>query len=410
MTRRGNGRCSTGRRRTIGNFRVAQVNAKERSILVLQGGGALGSYQGGVFEALTASEVTPDWVAGISIGAINAALIAGNPPGKRLEKLEIFWRQATSAAEFLPEIPAGPPRGVFNDISAAATTIMGAQGFFSLRLPPASLMPPGTEGASSYYDTAPLRKTLLELVDFDYLNSGQVRLSVGAVNVESGNMTWFDSSERTIGPEHIMASGALPPGFPAVEIDGQYFWDGGLVSNTPLQYVLDHPGAGADLCIFQIDLFNARGALPDSVWQVEGREKDIRFSSRTRLNTDMMRRIHELRDAARTLYDDLPEALKTTSAAKALVAGEPDPAITIAHLIYRQPDYEHPSKDYEFSRASMLDHWRAGREDGERTLAHPEWRARRRGAARVKVFDLTGDGVRRGPSETEGRSSKGRKP
>ena len=212
----------------------------------------------------------------------------------------------------------------------------------------------GSVGASSYYDTAPLRETLEQLVDFDLLNSGDVRRSVGAVNVETGNMTWFDSAECTIGPEHIMASGALPPGFPAIEIDCAHYWDGGLVSNTPLQYVLDERLPAEDLCVFQVDLFNARGELPQSVWKVEAREEDIRFSSRTRFNTDMMRRLHDTRDAARRLYDKLPPDMKD----------DPD------------------------ARASMLDHWTAGHADAERTLSHPDWKKRHAVTDQVQVFDL----------------------
>ena len=360
----------------------------EKSVIVLQGGGALGAYQGGAVEALSDAGRPIDWVAGISIGAINAALIAGNTPEKRVSALREFWEMVSSSS-----VPVGMFDGVFsrgwlNDLSATGTTMTGVPGFFRLRLPPAGLMPPGTEGGRSFYDTAPLRDTLLDLVDFDLLNEGPIRLSVGAVNVETGNMTWFDSAETEIRPEHIMASGALPPGFPAIEIDGARYWDGGLVSNTPLQYVLDERMPADDLCVFQVDLFSARGAVPTSVWTSEAREKDIRFSSRTRFNTDMMRRIHETRDAAKRLYDKLPPELKNDPDARALASGNADPRVTIAHLIYRQTRYERQSKDYEFSRRSMLDRWAAGKSDVERTLAHPEWEARHHAATRVNVFDL----------------------
>jgi len=252
-------------------------------------------------------------------------------------------------------------------------------------------MAPGTEGATSIYDTCDLRNTLLELVDFDLMNSGDTRFSVGAVNIATGNMTWFDSAHQTIRPEHVMASGALPPGFPAVEIDGEFYWDGGLVSNTPLQYVLDEQFGGDNLCVFQIDLFNARGSVPSSVWFVEAREKDIRFSSRTRFNTDMMRRLHQTRDAARRLYEKLPDELRDDPDARALVSGKADPNITIVHLIYRQEIYEGGSKDFEFSRASMLDHWAAGQTDVRRTLNHVDWTNRHVSPERVQVLDLTQD-------------------
>lgn len=360
----------------------------EKSVIVLQGGGALGAYQGGAFEGLCNAGHPIDWVAGISIGAINSALIAGNAPERRVPALREFWEMVSSSSVPIGLLDGVFSRGWLNDLSAAGTTVTGVPGFFRLRVPPAGVMPPGTEGARSFYDTAPLRDTLLELVDFDRLNSGEIRFSIGAVNVATGNMTWFDSAETEIRPEHIMASGALPPGFPAVEIDGAWYWDGGLVSNTPLQYVLDERMPADDLCVFQVDLFSARGAVPTSVWTSEAREKDIRYSSRTRFNTDMMRRIHETRDAAKRLYDKLPPELKNDPDARALASGNADPRVTIAHLIYRQTRYERQSKDYEFSRRSMLDRWAAGKSDVERTMSHPEWDARHDTATRVNVFDL----------------------
>ena len=360
----------------------------ETSVIVLQGGGALGAYQAGAFEALSEAGQPVDWVAGISIGAINSALIAGNAPARRTDALRSFWEMVSSSSVSAGMFEDVLSRGWLNDMSATGTTVSGVPGFFRLRMPPAAFMLPGTTGARSFYDTSPLRKTLLDLVDFDQINNGPVRLCVGAVNVETGNMTWFDSNKSEIRPEHIMASGALPPGFPAIEIDGAYYWDGGLVSNTPLQYILDEQMPADDLCVFQVDLFNARGTLPSSVLNSEAREKDIRFSSRTRFNTDMMRRLHETRDAARRLYDKLPPELKGDPDARALASGNADPRVTIAHLIYRQTKYEHQSKDYEFSRRSMLDHWTAGKRDVERTFAHPNWKARHDTKQRVNVFDL----------------------
>ncbi len=241
----------------------------EQNVLVLQGGGALGAYQAGAFEALFDDGRHTERVAGVSIGAINAALIAGNPPERPVERLRNFWDRVSSNTAALSFLAAIVPRGIYNEMSAAATMSQGAPGFFSPRLPPPTLMPAGSPGASSFYDTGPLRETLLELVDFDYLNAGAVRLCVGAVNVETGNMTWFESAKQPITVAHIMASGALPPGFPAIKIDGQFYWDGGLVSNTPLQYVYDERD-DVDLCIFQVDLFSARGKMPTSIWNIEG--------------------------------------------------------------------------------------------------------------------------------------------
>ncbi len=359
----------------------------ELDVLVLQGGGALGAYQAGVFEALFANGRRTAWVAGVSIGAINAALIAGNPPERRVERLHMFWNTVSATTMAFPNSLAFMPREMLNQFSAAMVATKGVPGFFAPRFPPAVLMPGGSDGASSFYDTTPLRDTLLDLVDFDYLNSGAVRFSTGAVNVETGNMTWFDNTRDRIGPEHVMASGALPPGFPAIEIDGQFYWDGGLVSNTPLQYVYDARGK-EDLCIFQVDLFNARGAMPRSVWDIEARSKDIRFSSRTRLNTDMLCKMQVSHSAGRRLYDKLPPGLRDDPDALALLADDCNPTITIAHLIYRQTRHETQSKDFEFSRASMLEHWASGVLDAETTLTHPEWAARHNEPGPVRIFDL----------------------
>jgi predicted acylesterase/phospholipase RssA len=222
----------------------------ELRVLVQQGGGALGAYQAGVYERLAAAKLEPDWVVGISIGAINGALIAGNPPQRRAERLREFWeRVSVPGWGWLPG----------QDWSAHYAMAFGVPGFFSPRLTPAPLAAPGSDAALSYYDPAPLRSTLEELVDFDRLNQGGVRLSVGAVEVVSGDERWFDTAHERITVDHILASGALPPGFPPVMIDGVAYWDGGIVSNTPLQYVIDHPPA-RDLLVFQVDLFSARGA------------------------------------------------------------------------------------------------------------------------------------------------------
>jgi len=363
---------------------------EENIALVLQGGGALGAYQGGAAECILGCGIGLHWVAGISIGAINSAILAGSAPEDRVRNLRRFWERVSSRSIPAYLLDGVLPRGFLNHLSASATSIAGVPGFFDLRVPPAGMMPPGTSGASSYYDTAPLRETLEELVDFDRINHGDVRLSVGAVNVETGNMTWFDSEDMTIGPEHIMASGALPPGFPAVEIDGAFFWDGGIVTNTPLHYVLDERMPHENLCVFQVDLFSARGAIPDSVWDAPERMKDIRFSSRTRFNTDMMRRMHQTSAAARRLYRKLPPELRDDPDARLLGAHNDEPRITIAHLIYRQRRYEHHSKDYEFSRWSMEEHWRAGHHDAETTVKHPDWRGRMDAESMIQVFDLAG--------------------
>ena len=366
----------------------------EDCILVLQGGGALGAYQAGVFEGLAAMQHTPDWVAGISIGAINAALIAGNPPARRLERLREFW-EGVSSFPFSPELPslaqqAQGARDAVNETNATIAMLFGVAGFFSPRVPAAPFQPPGTPGAISYYDTAPLRQSLERLVDFDLLNSGAVRLSVGAVNVTSGNFCYFDSTEQRIDARHIMASGALPPGFPPIEIDGEFYWDGGIVSNTPLQFVLDEPGQRPRL-VFQVDLFAARGAMPANLAEANEREKDIRFSSRTRLNTTYELRRQATLQAARRLVARLPASLRDDPDAKLLAVLPSEGAVDVVHLIYRSKHYESQSKDYEFSRASMVEHWAAGLSDTQATLEDPRWLGRDREAEGVHVFDFAAD-------------------
>jgi NTE family protein len=363
---------------------------KEQIVLVLQGGGALGAYQAGAYEALVEASLAPAWVAGISIGAINAAIIAGNPPERRVERLKIFWDQVSSGLQGAPPLIGGMARMLFNETSAATAASFGISGFFRPRLFPLMFAAPGSPGALSYCDTEPLRNTLTSLVDFDFLREGATRLSVGAVNVKSGNFVYFDSHERTIGPEHIMASGALPPGFPPVVIDGESYWDGGLVSNTPLQYVLDDGGPRQDMLVFQVDLFSAVGAMPQSISDVTQREKDIRFSSRTRLNTDVLREIQTLRRAAKRLTAKLPKDLRNDTDAKLLAGSGCDAAITIVHLINRQAAYETGSKDYEFSRLSVEEHWTAGRKDVRRSLTSKAW-LERKSPVGVSVLDLTRD-------------------
>jgi NTE family protein len=355
--------------------------------LVLQGGGALGAYQGGAFEALADADRQPDWVAGISIGAIHAALIAGNTPDQRVERLREFWRRVTaSVPSWAWAVPEGPMRQWANEWAAAWGAAFGLPAFFVLR--PTALMWPSESDRPSLYDTEPLLETLNDLVDFDRINDGPTRLSVGAVDVERGNFVYFDNRQQRIGPEHIMASGALPPGFPAVTVDGRAYWDGGLVSNTPLQHVVDHLG-GEAATIFQIDLFSARGALPRTLAQVADREKDIRFSSRTRAVTDRLRERHELHQGLRALAALLPAARRSDPQVQALLASAHDTAITLVHLIHRHKGSETQSRDYEFSRASMLEHWLVGHADMAHSLrslaasrAHPQ-------PGSFRVFDYT---------------------
>lgn len=359
----------------------------EELVLVLQGGGALGSYQAGVYEALAAAGMAPNWVAGISIGAINAALIAGNAPERRVERLQTFWERATSGMQLRPLFAAAAERPWFVELSASWIAAAGAPGFFAPRVPPPFFQLPGTPEALSFYDTAPLRRTLEELVDFDRINDGAVRLSVGAVNVRTGNFLYFDSRHTKIRPEHVMASGALPPAFPPVEIDGELYWDGGLVSNTPLQYVLDQEQT-CDLLIAQVDLFNAHGQVPRTLFEAIEREKDIRYSSRTRTVTDLNLRLHRIKTLIRELEEEASEAVRKDPRVRELARFSRDTAVTVMHLINRRRTYDSANKDYEFSRVTMLELWNAAREDVARTLDHPAWIERGRPRQGIAVFDL----------------------
>jgi NTE family protein len=363
--------------------------------LLLQGGGALGAYQAGVYQALAEGDLHPNWVAGISIGAINSGLIAGNAPGQRVDKLREFWEGITdsSLSTWLGGMDSillkgDVARGMFNQISAGESLIAGAPGFFKPRQVSPWFQPAGTIAATSYYDTSPLKPTLERLIDFDRVNCGETRLSVGAVNVRSGNFSYFDTATETIRAEHIMASGALPPGFPAIEIDGEYYWDGGLVSNTPLQWVLED-GPKEDTLAFQVDLWSAHGSFPHTIGEVAVRQKEIQFSSRTRENTDQFKRLQSLRHALAKFLDKVPDELRNTPEYELLNDATDHSVYNIVHLIYRAKQYEGDSKDYEFSRLTMEEHWNAGYHDALRSLKHKEILRRPKGVEGVFTFDFS---------------------
>jgi NTE family protein len=373
----------------------ATTPASAQRVLVLQGGGALGSYQAGAFQALCRAGFEPEWVAGISIGAINSAIIAGNAADKRVDRLKEFWEMVSSPVPWHPGNNGDRARSFFNETSAALIATFGVPGFFTPRLPPAPMWPPGTPQSQSYYDTSPLKKTLERLVDFDRINDLKTRLSVGAVGVTSGNFRYFDNYEfrklgKKIGPEHIMASGALPPGFPSIEIEGEHYWDGGISSNTPLDYVLDEE-VNRDLLIFQVDLFSARGHLPLSLLEASEREKDIRFSSRTRMNTDKNKQIHNARVALRELLGKLPDDLKNDPSVKVLCQASKENTVTVVHLIYKSKNYETSSKDYDFSHVGMVEHWNSGVRDVHLSMRHKEWLERPQSGETMVTYDLTGD-------------------
>ena len=364
--------------------------------MILQGGGALGAYQAGVYQALAEANLHPDWVAGISIGAINSALIAGNRPERRVEKLREFWETVSAPPFAMPYLAAWEGRdefthSVINQLRSWGALVGGAPGFFQPRVPPPYLYPNGAREALSYYDVGPLKATLERLVDFDLINAGAMRFSVGAVNVRTGNFAYFDSATHEISPEHVMASGSLPPGFPPTEIEGEYYWDGGLVSNTPLEWVLDSR-PGRDTLAFQIDLWNARGEFPRNLIEAETRQKEIRYSSRTRLATNQFKKNQILRRAAGRLLGKIPQELLQTPEAEMLTLEADSKVYNLIQLIYRAKTYEGNSKDYEFSRRTMEEHWSSGYNDAVRTLRHPEVLQRPEGLDGVLTFDLAVDG------------------
>jgi NTE family protein len=369
--------------------------------LVLQGGGALGAYQAGVFEGLIEAGIECDWIAGISIGAINAALIAGNARGDRVERLREFWTTVTAP----PLWPATPPlwptvggapsehaRGALGWFDATRALVEGQRGFFMPRVPP----PVGPSGAPperlSWYDTAPLRATLERLVDFDRINHhSAARLTVSAVDVANGNFELFDSRDGPwagrIDARHIMASGALPPGFAAVPIDGRYYWDGGLVSNTPLSAVLDAEPR-RDTLAFQVDLWSAKGPLPSNLFDVEERQKDIRFSSRTRMVTQQLERERLLRRVLREVLERVPPSRRGDAWCREAHELASDKRFNVVHLIYQEKSWDAQHKDFEFSAAAMRDHWASGLDDVRATLSHPDWLTPPRDAQTTVTHDV----------------------
>jgi NTE family protein len=348
--------------------------------LVLQGGGALGSYQAGVYEALAGHGYLPDWVAGISIGAINSAIIAGNAPQDRVAKLRTFWEQVSSPTESWLDLPLDAWRDSMRRLSALSALMFGQPGFFRPQLFP--VVP-----QRSYYDTSDLKRTLERLVDFDRINTREIRFSVGAVNVRTGNFCYFDNSQQTIRPEHVMASGALPPGFPPVEVEGEFYWDGGLVSNTPLRHILERVPRRSTLA-FQVDVFAAQGEVPSNLEAVSEREKDIRYSSRTRMGVETFRYAHTLRRNIATLLAKLPDSLKNEPEVEFLTRMACQTKMDIVELIYRPPATQGLSKDYDFLRAGMLQRWNQGLSDATAALASEPWLEPAPSEVAVRTFDV----------------------
>jgi NTE family protein len=340
-------------------------------VLVLQGGGALGAYQVGVYQALHEAGIEPDWVIGTSIGAINASLIAGNPPEKRMQRLEQFWRQmelSVGGTESLDWFGLGALA------TNMATMVRGIPNFFkpnplALR---GSTAPVGVESAS-YYSTSPLRETLGSLVDFEYLCQCRTRMTVGAVNVCSGRMHYFDTSKARLSVDHVMASGALPPAFAAVRIDGEPYWDGGIFSNTPIEAVLDDKPR-RDSLIFAVNVWHQSGPEPESIWQVMGRQKDIQFASRADSHISRQKQIHRLRHVIRELHRRIPESAQADPKVKELASWGCGTIMHVAHLLAPRLDGEDHTKDIDFTPAGVRARRQAGYADTIKMIERAPWR------------------------------------
>jgi NTE family protein len=360
----------------------------EHTVLVLQGGGALGAYQAGVFTGITEVGIVPDWVVGISIGAINAALIAGNPPDRRVERLREFWDRASARTSYFSHPLYDAARPWLNAWSAASVVTLGVPGFFVPRMPPPFMAVQGSIGALSFYDTQPLKSTLEELVDFDLINRQDIRLSLGAVNVCTGESVYFDNTRMRIAPEHVMASGALPPGFPPVQIDGQWYWDGGISSNTPMWYVVDEAYRESAL-VLQVDVFAGAGELPKNLQQVQERLKDIQYASKTRFNAKHVRNTEELRAALRRLLEKIPDSLRTDPDVQRLTEVSTRGAVALVHLTNRHDTRSSDFKDYEFSRATIGELWQGGLDDVRDGIARQAWNDVVELAQGIHVYEFT---------------------
>ena len=367
--------------------RSSAIPLPDQVALVFQGGGALGSYQAGVYEALHAAAIGIDLIAGISIGAVNAAIIAGNPPARRVERLRAFWDKTSAGLPSFPIWHNDAMREMLHLWSASVVAAVGVPGFFSPRHVSPMFAAPGTPEALSFYDSSALTQTLDDLIDWDLLNDGPVRLAVGAVEIESGNFRYFDTAHERIDARHIMASGALPPGLPPVEIEGKYWWDGGLVSNTPLQHVLDTQEA--DCLVFQVDLFSASAVMPHTMMDVMAREKEIRFSSRTRQVSDALLKLRKEREKIRNVLKKLPKSLLADPDVKALASMAQEYPVNVVQLIYRANAWEGGARDYEFSSRTMAEHWDAGRAAVASTIQNSELIASNIVDGKTAAFDLT---------------------
>ncbi|HUH93047.1 MAG TPA: patatin-like phospholipase family protein [Casimicrobiaceae bacterium] len=373
-------------------------------VLVLQGGGALGAYQVGVYEALHEAGIEPDWVIGTSIGAINGAIIAGNRPQDRLSRLERFW----SAVEHrgLVELPRAAA-GFASAFANLTTLAHGIAPFFTPN--PASWLGPhiplGIESAA-YYSTAPLAETLGPLIDLEHVNGHGTRLTVGAVNVNTGEMRYFDSRDEPLALHHVLASGALPPAFPAVRIGGEPYWDGGIYSNTPLEAVLDDKPR-RDSLIFAVHMWNPEGPEPETLWQVLGRHKEIQYASRARSHIARQKQIHHLRHVIRELAKHVPDGKRESAAVRELTSWGCGTTMHVVRLVAPRIDGEDHTKDIDFTAAGIRARRHAGYAATRRVIRRVPWNAAVDPIEGVVIHDDAG-GVRTMAAGVDGFSGRTR--
>jgi NTE family protein len=348
----------------------ACVPPPRQIVLVLQGGGALGAYQAGVYQGLCEAGVVPDWVIGTSIGAINGAIIAGNPTDTRMRRLQDFWAGLAGGRAFDESWSASFLGGMLANMNTIA---QGVPGFFQAnpRAPWSMNLPVGLERAA-FYTTEPLRRRLEELVDLAHLNGGQTRLTVGAVSVRTAEMHYFDTQHMKLDIAHVMASGALPPAFPAIRIGDDAYWDGGLYSNTPVEAVLDdHPRR--DSLIFSVNMWQPTGSEPTSIWQVLSRQKDIQYASRGRTHVARQQQIHRLRHVVRELGMQLTEEQRRNPAMRELLGYGCRTTMHLVRLLSPRLDREDHTKDIDFTRTGIRRRWHAGYDHAKRVLAEKPW-------------------------------------
>ncbi|POR57068.1 patatin-like phospholipase family protein [Bosea psychrotolerans] len=373
----------------------------DQIVLVLQGGGALGSYQSGVYQALEEANLEVDWIVGVSIGAINAALIAGTPPGNRIAKLRTFWDEVASqpwCTAWLAALPADvigsrAIRAWLGHLSAVSAAAAGVRSMFSPRLLPAWLWPTGCDGAISLYDATPLKESLSRYVDFDRINAGSMRFSVGAVNIRTGNFGYFDTASHDIRLEHVLASAALPPMFAPVEVDGEFYWDGGVVSNTPLQWAVEAE-PHRDSLVFQVDVWNTRGDYPSDLAETMTRQNEIQYASRTRAGSNAFRQMQRLKNTVSLALAELPSDVSDLPTIQRLHKQVDRKLFRIVQLIYHARPHLGATKDFAFSASNINEHWDTGYHDAVRTLRHPEalTRPELEVAEGVATFDVAIDG------------------